>query len=116
MSVRSVRCRFLPRNRYAGAILCCFALLLSLAVGDTPAQTPAATDAALRAWVARDLWLRVQVDLVLPGNPAVSRDAAQEAIWQAALDQTAQNVLSALPAGSYDSVLRWLARPVSACG
>ncbi|WP_295449699.1 CARDB domain-containing protein, partial [uncultured Thiodictyon sp.] len=106
MSVRSVGRRFLPRNRYAGAILCCFALLLSLAVGDAPAQTPAATDAALRAWVARDLWLRAQVDLVLPGNPAVPRDATQEALWQAALDQTAQNLLLALPAGSYDSVLR----------
>ena len=123
MSDRSVWRRFMPRSRYAGAIGFCLVLILNLSLGRGVAQDSvvvsgtapvagfdpsvvAATDEALREWVARDGWVRVQVDLRQPAGDAVPPAATQAAIQSDDLGQTAQDLLFALPAGSYDAVQR----------
>ena len=120
MSDRSVGRRFMPRNRYAGAIGSCLVLVLNLSLGqgviqDTFAATgtdpvagfgPAATDETLRERVARDGWLRVQVELRQPADAAATGDAAQAALVRENLERTAQDLLFGLPAGSWDSAQR----------
>jgi len=104
---RSVWPRCLPGTRGAWGLGFGFMLLLTLSLGRSPLRDAhAAAAGPLGDLAARDGSVRVQVELQLPGDPGAPRDAAAEALWQADLDQTAQDLLSALPVGSYDSVLR----------
>ncbi len=50
--------------------------------------------------------LRVQVELRRPADAAAAGDAAQAAILREDLEQTAQDLLFALPDGSWNSVQR----------
>ncbi len=119
MKVQSGGRRFIPRPWYAGAVGfgCVLVLNLSLglclapeslaAVGAVPVVSGASatTDAALRDRVARDGWVKVQVDLPTPAAAAAPLDPIQTALVQADLDQAVKDLLFALPAGSYDSLL-----------
>jgi len=106
MSVPSIGHRFKPRNRTAWALGCCLLMALTLGHGWAEDDAAGADDEVLRELLARDGSVQVQVDLRLPGDPAAPRDDAAQALWQEDLDQAAQDLLFALPAGSYDSVLR----------
>ncbi|MBP9603282.1 MAG: hypothetical protein KBE53_04300, partial [Chromatiaceae bacterium] len=67
----------------------------------------ATTDEALREQVAQDEWLEVRVELRQPeGDAPEPGDTAQAAILQDELEWTAQDLLFALPVGSYDRVQR----------
>ena len=123
MSVQSVWRRSMPWPRYATAIGFCLMLVPSLSPGDAMAQDPpavtgtapvawsdpnepAATGEALREQVARDGWVQVRVELRPSEDAPQSGDAAQAASLQDAVERTAQDLLFALPAGSYDTVQR----------
>jgi len=119
MKVQSGGRRLIPRPWYAGAVGfgCVLVLNLSLglclapeslaAVGAVPVVSgaSAATDAALRERVARDGWVKVQVDLPASATAAAPLDPIQTALDQADLDQAVKDLLFALPPGSYDSLL-----------
>ena len=90
-----------PRGQHATLFLLCLILVLSLTLGQAAAGLTAPGAAAathadnLRAQVAAAGWVNVRVDLGAP-----ERAAADD------LEQTAQDLLFALPAGSYDTVER----------
>ncbi len=111
----------MPRNRFVGAIGFCLVLVLSLgqAVGqESPVvngtvpyagfepSVPAATGEALREQAAREGWVRVRVDLRQPEDGTLPQVATRAAIPQDDFEHSAQDLLFALPAGSYDSVQR----------
>ncbi|WP_295451380.1 CARDB domain-containing protein [uncultured Thiodictyon sp.] len=120
MSIRSVWRRFTPRPWHAGAIACCCVLVLNQGPGSLAATTATAvttdavaltstvpaSDADLRERVARDGWVRVQVDLVQPASAAAPPDPIQTTLLQTDLDQAAQDLLFALPPDSYNLLLR----------
>jgi hypothetical protein len=101
------QCRPGPRQPRAVLIGLCLILLLNLAqaaAGPTaPGDTAGATNAAaLRAQVAAAGWATVRVDLRAPPPAAgVANAAAADD-----LEQTTQDLLFTLPAGSYDTVKR----------
>jgi len=88
-----------PRGQRATLLALCLTLALSLALGQAaagltaPAAAAVSSAAALRTQVGAAGWVTVRVDL---RAPSVSDD----------LEQTAQDLLFALPAGSYDTVAR----------
>jgi len=94
-----------PRGQRAVLVLSCLLLTLSLALGQAaagltvPGDAAATHAAALRAQVAAAGWVTVRVDL-----HASEQTAA--APVEDDLEQTAQDLLFALPAGSYDTVER----------
>ena len=105
--------RFASCTRYGGVVTVYLLLMLVLGLPLGRGLTQeAAADSALNALVVRDGAVRVRVDLRLSGGPPALRDPAAEALWQQDLDQTAQDLLFALPAGSYDSVLHEPGSPV----
>ncbi|WP_295446853.1 RCC1 domain-containing protein, partial [uncultured Thiodictyon sp.] len=79
------------------------------AAGFEPSAVP--TAAALRDQVARDGWVRVGVDLRQPGDAVAPLDAAHTAIRQDDLERTAQDLLFALPDGSYEALPRVTGAP-----
>jgi hypothetical protein len=95
-----------PRGQRAVLVLSCLLLTLSLALGQAAAGLTAAGDAAathaaaLRAQVAAAGWVTVRVDL------HASEQTAAAPVVEDDLEQTAQDLLFALPAGSYDTVER----------
>ncbi|WP_295612359.1 CARDB domain-containing protein [uncultured Lamprocystis sp.] len=93
-----------PRGQRAALVLSCLLLTLSLALGQAaagltvPGDAAATHAAALRAQVAAAGWVTVRVEL--RASASAARAAADD------LEQTAQDPLFALPAGSYDTVAR----------
>jgi len=89
-----------PRGQRAALLALCLTLALSLALGQAaagltvPAAAAMSSAAALRAQVGAAGWVIVRVALRVPAT------AAED------LEQTAQDLLFALPAGSYDGVER----------
>ena len=88
-----------PRAQRAALLFLCSILTLTPGLGQA-AEPPNA--AALRDQVAAAGWLTVRVDLRAPAQTARAATAAD----QDDLEQTAQDLLFALPAGSYDGVRR----------
>ncbi|MBK5967096.1 hypothetical protein CCR95_24255 [Thiocystis minor] len=124
MSKRSVGRCFMPRCHSAGAIGFSLMMVMNLSLGQGVAQDsltvsetapvaaygpsePTATDDALREQVEREGWVLVHVDLrQSEENSSVPEDTDQAAILQNDLEWMAQDLLFALPAGSYDRVQR----------
>ncbi len=82
-----------PRGGRAAPAAWCLLLVLSLTLGQAGAGPTGPTAAALRDQVAAAGWLPVRVELR-------ASTAADD------LEQTAQDLLFALPAGSYHAVAR----------
>ncbi len=82
-----------PRDQRAATIGLCLMLALNLAQGQAAEPT---NPAALRDQVAVVGWLALRVELRAPEQAAAADN----------LEQTAQDLLFALPAGSYDGVQR----------
>jgi len=97
------RCRPGPRQPRAAMVGLCLILLLNLAQAAAGPMAPGAAAGvtnALREQVAAAGWVTVRVDLRAPGSAAgAGSTAATED-----LEQTAQDLLFTLPAGSYDAV------------
>ncbi|WP_020505794.1 RCC1 domain-containing protein [Lamprocystis purpurea] len=95
-----------PRGQRAPLVLVGLLLTLSLVLGQAAAGLTAPDDAAatnaaaLRAQVAAAGWVTVRVDL------RASEQAAAAPVVEDDLEQTVQDLLFALPAGSYDGVQR----------
>jgi len=89
-----------PRGQRPALVLCCLILILTLgqaAAGLTAPGDAVPTNAdALRAQVAAAGWVTVRVEVRAPAAVAATDD----------LEQAAQDLLFALPAGSYDGVER----------
>ncbi len=90
-----------PRAQRAALLFCWSILTLSPVLGQAAAGLTAPA-AALRDQVAAAGWLTVRVDLRAPPQTAGAMTAAD----QDDLEQTAQDLLFALPVGSYDGVQR----------
>jgi len=92
-----------PRGQRAALFALCLLLTLSLALGQAaagltaPGDAAATNAAALREQVAVAGWVTVRVDLRAPGSAAAAASEDD-------LEQTAQDLLFTLPAGSYDAV------------
>jgi len=93
-----------PRGQRAALVLSCLLLTLSLALGQAaagltvPGDAAATQAAALRDQVAAAGWVTVRVDL------RASEQAAAAPVVEDDLEQTAQDLLFALPVGSYEVV------------
>ncbi len=91
-----------PRGQRAALFTLCLLLVLSLAQGQAaagltaPGDAAATNAAALREQVTAAGWLAVRVDLRAPTTVATADE----------LQQTAQDLLFVLPAGSYEAVER----------
>ncbi len=72
----------------------------------TALELGVATAAALREQVARDEWVQVQVELLQPEVTATPQGVAKAKLQPDELAQMAQDLLFALPAGSFGSMQR----------
>ncbi len=123
MSVRPVWLRFMPENHCTAIIFSCLMLMMSLSIGDALGQDSLsmngalqvdefgssralATEDALRERVAREGWVRVRVDLIQSAKLSVPSDAVEAGILEDQSERTTQDLLFALPAGSYEAVHR----------
>ncbi|WP_158308354.1 choice-of-anchor D domain-containing protein [Thiocapsa marina] len=123
MSPRLVWLPFIPEKHCTASIFSCLMLMMSLSIGDALAQDSLsmngmlrvdgsessgslATEDALRERVAREGWMRVRVDLIQSARLSVPSDAVESGILEDQLERTTQDLLFALPAGSYEAVHR----------